>query len=63
MGDAKHFGTKQVVELVKLPKGWTCQDGLEYPLVIVKGSGLRLTFYCYQEHHEYIQQLFRPDNQ
>lgn len=59
MQEGRHLGTTQTYEIVSLPKDWRCRDGLEYPLVIVKTSGLRLTFYSYEEHHEYIKQLFR----
>ena len=56
----RHIGTAQVFKLVALPPGWKCRDGLGYPLTLVKASGAKLTFWTYEEHHEYIRQLFRP---
>jgi hypothetical protein len=41
-----------------LPKGWQPTHGLKYPLNINTTSGI-IIFYSYQEHHEYISQLFK----
>lgn len=52
--------TKQVFKTPSRTDAWRCRDGLKYPLNIYTTSGI-ITFYSYEEHHEYIAQLFpRP---
>lgn len=54
-----HRGTSITYDLATLPADWKHTDGLNYPLKLRKIDGTILTFYSYQEHNEYIKQLFR----
>lgn len=58
MTEGYHRGTSLVYDLWSLPKGWRPTHGLKYPTSINTTSGI-IMFYSYQEHHEYISQLFK----
>jgi len=55
-----HTGTKQVFNLVRLPKSWNYMDGLRFPLTITKTNGKILIFNSYSEYHEFIKKTFKP---
>lgn len=59
MGEGYHRGTKVQYNFPTRAKTWQHTYGLHYPTTIKKIDGTELTFFSYEEHHEYIKQLFK----
>lgn len=42
-----------------LPKNWTPQSGLDYPLTLKLKNGDSISILNYEEHHRFIKRLFK----
>lgn len=55
--ERKNSGSDEIL-IAKLPLDWKPWDGLKYPLTLETDKGVKI-FRNYQEHHEFIRNLFK----